>query len=124
MRIIVGSALLLAIVVPGIDTIFGLLGATTAVSLVGVACVFASMDKRYRSSFYKHCTLMMHNRSYVWKSKETLTLNGKLVKNRELVLTCAGLDQALCYWPMELVKPFVRENWCVVSGGLVVCAVA
>ena len=95
-----------------------ILGATTALTGFGAACVFAAMDERYRSTFYKHTTLAMYLRSEYWNAhhKTTLRMKGEVLRgcNHDLVRAYEAIGEyARCYWPMDLVEPFVRENWCV-----------
>ena len=58
----------------------------------------------------------MYVRKYVWHEQTTLSINGELVEcDREFVrATDVMRDTARCYWPMDLVEIFVRQNWCVV----------
>ena len=74
---------------------------------------FASVERRFRTTFYKHCA--MHNRNTWWCDRTTLEIDGKIVTGceRELVQAHQGMAYARCYWPMDLAEPFVRENWCV-----------
>ena len=37
-----------------------ILGATTALTLVGATCVIAAMNERFRPTFYKHETMAMY----------------------------------------------------------------
>ena len=51
-----------------------------------------------------------------WHERAVVKVDGQLVHgcDRELVQTYEVIgDYARCYWPMELVKPLVRENWCL-----------
>ena len=92
------------------------LGVTSAVCAVGAACVLAACEPRYRSTFYEHRTWAMHLRTFFWDTATAVEVNGKLRANcdRETVRAWHVMGvSAECYWPMDLVKPFVRENWCV-----------
>ena len=92
------------------------LAATTALSFVGAACVLATMDERLRPSFYRHETLAMYVRSTLWSEhhKTTLRIKGEVIRGCDFDLVRgyeAMGEHARCYWPMDLVKPFVRANW-------------
>ena len=91
------------------------LGATSAMCAVGAACVLAACKPRYRSTFYEHCTMKTHMRNTWWRDRTTIELDGKILTDcdRELVRAYQGLNYAKCYWPMDLVEPFVRDNWYV-----------
>ena len=92
------------------------LGTTTVMSVIGAVGVFFSMEERFRSSFYEHCTMAKHVRTYVWDERTAHRVQGKIDTDcdRELVRAAAAMMYARCYWPMDLVEPFVRENWCVI----------
>ena len=91
------------------------LGASTALCVVGAACTLALTPKRFRSTFYKHYTLGTYVREYVWHEQTTLNIDGELVEcDREFVQAYDVIgDTARAYWPMDLVEPFVRQNWYV-----------
>ena len=95
------------------------LGTSTAACVVGAVCTLGLTPKRFRSTFYEHHTLTKYIREYVWCKQTTLKIDGELVVcDRELVQaydTIGVEGYARCYWPMDLVEPFVRENWCVIS---------
>ena len=90
------------------------LGATSALSVVGAICTLASTNERFRSTFYKHCTCAEYVRND-WDGRTTVTIRGKIVTDcgRELVRIKLMKGYNRCYWPMDLVEPFVRENWWV-----------
>ena len=73
------------------------------------------MPERFRSTFYKHLTLAKYIREYVWCEQTTLSIDGELVEcDRDFVRAFDVIgDTARAYWPMDLVEPFVRANWCV-----------
>ena len=74
------------------------------------------MNARLLPSFYKHQTLKQHIREFVWNEETAATApDGKLMKDcdRETIRAYCACSFAKCYWPMDLVEPFVRENWCV-----------
>ena len=91
------------------------LGASTAICVVGAVCALASMPEWFRSTFYKHYTMATYIRNYVWCEQTTLQIDGELVEcEREFVQAHVVIgDVARAYWPMDLVEPFARENWCV-----------
>ena len=80
---------------------------------LGAVFTFASMEKRFRATFYQHRTLLMHNRNTWWRDRTTLEINGEIVKgcDRQTVQAVQGMSYARCYWPMDLVEPYVRANW-------------
>ena len=100
------------------------LAATTALSFVGAACVLATMDERLRPSFYRHETLVMYMRSTLWSEhpKTTLRIKGEVIRGCDFDLV-RGYDamgrHARCYWPIDLVEPFVSDNWCVARRGAI-----
>ena len=91
------------------------LAASTAVCMIGAAFALKWMDVRFRSTFYKHYTLAKYVREYDWNERTTLKLRGQIITGCDQELVRAKVMQgfARCYWPMDLVKPFVRDNWCV-----------
>ena len=90
-----------------------MLCAATAVCAVGAGCFLLSMKERFRGTFYKHHTFSAQMRDYYWNVKTVVSMNGELLKNceREFVRADTMKSFARCYWPMDLVEPFVRENW-------------
>ena len=94
------------------------LGVTSAVCAVGAACVLAACEPRYRSTFYEHRTFKTHLRTFWWETATAIIVNGKLRTDcdREIVRADIIMAIAKYYWPMDLVEPFVRENWCVPIG--------
>ena len=87
------------------------LGVATFISALGMVCTLISMPQEHRASFYKHCTYHMHLRDWNW-NQTIMNIDGVLVEcEPELVRACVGMSYARCYWPDDLVRPFVRENW-------------
>ena len=41
-------------------------GITSGVCALGAIFMFVSMEKRFRATFYKHCTMAMHARDFWW----------------------------------------------------------
>ena len=61
--------------------------------------------------------MQQHVREWWWFTATTLKVDGKTRSNcdRESVRADHVMKwYAKCYWPMDLVEPFVRENWCAV----------
>ena len=97
-----------------------LLIASTAVCAIGAACTLASVHNRFRATFYVHRTLAQHIRSYEWNERTVLKVNGEIDTDcdRELVRVRGAMSYARYYWPADLIKPFVRHNWCVARCGV------
>ena len=65
--------------------------------------------------------MKQHFRDWWWLTATVTTINGELHTNcdRELVRVCEAIGAtARCYWPMDLVRPFVRRHWCVTGAFL------
>ena len=54
-----------------------------------------------------------HVRDFWWFTATATAISGKLVEDcdRETVRAETAMSFAKAYWPMDLVEPFVRENW-------------
>ena len=74
------------------------------------------MQERFRSTFYKHCTLAMHVRDFEWNEQTAAKVGGEILTgcDRELVRASVLMKTARCYWPTELVERFVVQNWRVI----------
>ena len=58
--------------------------------------------------------MAMYVGGYVWHERTTIEDEYHMVVgDRELVQADAIATFARCYWPTDLAKPFVRQNWCV-----------
>ena len=84
-----------------------------------IACVFMSMNEKFRVTFYKPYSLYRHVRENFWSENHYTSLrNGGVVTtghDRETIQAVRGMSFARTYWPMDLVEPFVRRNWYVPS---------
>ena len=56
----------------------------------------------------------MYVRSYVWTEQTVLRIDGEIAEyDRETIQAYEAIgDTARCYWPVDLIEPFVRQNWC------------
>merc|ERR1712185_206624 len=90
------------------------LGVMSVACAAGAACVLAACETRFRSTFYEHRTFKTHVRTFKWEIATVIEVNGKLRTNcdRETIRADIIMSYAKCYWPMDLVEPFVQENWC------------
>ena len=92
------------------------LGASTALCVTGAACTLASTTERFRSTFYKHYTMAMYIRGYMWHERTLCRIDGEMVEcDREFIRAFALSDTARTYWPMDLVEPWARQNWSVIA---------
>ena len=91
------------------------LGTTSALCALGISCTFASMERRFRSTFYKHRNCAKHVRDWCWDLATFSTdLNGQVKEyDRETIRAYHAMSFTKASWPMDLVEPFVRDNWCV-----------
>ena len=90
-----------------------ILGGATALAIFGAACVLEATPENYRGGFYQHNTLAMYVRSFAWNEQTSIKIDGKVKTGctRELVRAAEVIgEHARCYWPDDLVRPFVREN--------------
>mgnify|MGYP007000213275 CR=1 len=57
-------------------------------------------------------TYNTHLRTFWWDTATTFNVDGQVRTNfdRDTVRAHVMIF-AKCYWPMDLVEPFVRENW-------------
>ena len=89
---------------------------TTAMCVIGATCTLTMMQERFRSTFYKHCTMAKHVRDFWWYHGSASYIEQKLMKDcdhdlirgHQVVRTFAT-----AYLPMDLVEEWVRENWYV-----------
>ena len=90
---------------------------TVAIALVGVtagcalaaALGMANVVPAFRHTFYRHRTIATHVREYWW-NREPYMYNGEM-QEQEKIRAESLTSFARCYWPMDLVEPFVRDNW-------------
>ena len=89
------------------------LGGLTAGGALAAALGMANMVPAYRHTFYRHRTMATHVREWWWNEAMAVRIDGELVLNcdRETVRVDVLKNHARCYWPMDLVEVFVRENW-------------
>ena len=73
----------------------------------------AAMPPAFRSTFYRHRTCATYVREYKWNLQTAIKINCELTLNcdRETVRVNVMKNNARCYWPMDLVEVFVRDNW-------------
>ena len=93
-----------------------MLGATSAVCAAGAAFSFVALNERFRDSFWKHYPMSKHVREFWWETATVTTgPDGQVMEDcdRETIRAYTAMYFAKCYWPMDLVEPFVRDNWCV-----------
>ena len=56
----------------------------------------------------------MYIRTHTWNEQTSIVVAGEIVEvtERETVQARSAIgDTARCYWPMDLVEPFVRKNY-------------
>ena len=92
--------------------VWAILGSATTLSVLSAILSFVLMEPDLRGTFYIHRTMRQHVREFYWVRSTKwdgtqITCNDDLDAVRAETLE----SYARAYWPMDLVRLWVREGW-------------